>query len=364
MATPREIHSAASLTHARHDPALCLAPGLFRSTAKGKRGPLAITYAPSRGVTIEFGAPESPGADDLRDLQGLVGMAGTQRSIITEAAASPASKALRAGMALTGDACRHVTRIARGSYRELARELGYRNTENTKPIQNCIKRLANVSVEVICNGGSGGFRILSEFRDLSEKNGLCVALNPRITAAVRGKAPFTIIRLDEARLLGSDASRLIHQRLSGWIGAGETRLCTLDKLCSYVWPERTDSADTEKSRRRTTRKAMVEIAAAGWGVEENEQGTFKIARPAYKPKASSPGDGKHAAPPSATRSNQKMQAASRTTASRPGKIGPAISAHDARSQQGEAATGEAGLLVPIYQGTKQIIRGSKKKVGC
>lgn len=60
------------LTHARHDPAHCLAPGLFRSLKRGerKRSKLDVTYTYGKD-SIRFWGPEPLGADDLRVLQGL-----------------------------------------------------------------------------------------------------------------------------------------------------------------------------------------------------------------------------------------------------------------------------------------------------
>ncbi|MCI4078495.1 replication protein C, partial [Klebsiella pneumoniae] len=48
------------LTHARHDPAHCLAPGLFRSLKRGerKRGKLDVVYDYGDGKRIEFSGPE------------------------------------------------------------------------------------------------------------------------------------------------------------------------------------------------------------------------------------------------------------------------------------------------------------------
>ncbi len=72
---PKNKHS---LSHVRHDPAHCLAPGLFRALKRGerKRSKLDVTYDYGDGKRIEFSGPEPLGADDLRILQGLVAMAG------------------------------------------------------------------------------------------------------------------------------------------------------------------------------------------------------------------------------------------------------------------------------------------------
>ncbi|WP_411907670.1 replication protein C, IncQ-type, partial [Salmonella enterica] len=66
------------LSHVRHVPAHCLAPGLFRALRRGerKRSTLDVTDDYGDGQRIEFSGPEALGAEDLRSLQGLVAMAG------------------------------------------------------------------------------------------------------------------------------------------------------------------------------------------------------------------------------------------------------------------------------------------------
>ncbi|GAA3711567.1 hypothetical protein GCM10022421_18730 [Oceanisphaera sediminis] len=64
------------LTHVRHDPAHCLAPGLFRSLQRGERKRLKLDVTYTHGFdSIRFWGPEPLGVDDLRVLQGLVAMA-------------------------------------------------------------------------------------------------------------------------------------------------------------------------------------------------------------------------------------------------------------------------------------------------
>ncbi|EFI8462654.1 hypothetical protein A9Y62_005642 [Escherichia coli] len=53
MVKPKNKHS---LSHVRHDPAHCLAPGLFRALKRGerKRSKLDVTYDYGDGKRIEF----------------------------------------------------------------------------------------------------------------------------------------------------------------------------------------------------------------------------------------------------------------------------------------------------------------------
>lgn len=57
MVKPKNKHS---LSHVRHDPAHCLAPGLFRALKRGerKRSKLDVTYDYGDGKRIEFSGPE------------------------------------------------------------------------------------------------------------------------------------------------------------------------------------------------------------------------------------------------------------------------------------------------------------------
>ena len=56
------------LTHVRHDPAHCLAPGLFRSLKRGdrKRCKLDVTYTFGEDESMRFVEFEPLGADDMR----------------------------------------------------------------------------------------------------------------------------------------------------------------------------------------------------------------------------------------------------------------------------------------------------------
>ena len=118
------------LTHVRHDPAHCLAPGLFRALKRGerKRSKLDVTYDYGDGKRIEFSGPEPLGADDLRILQGLVAMAGPNgghfRKRITayvKPARMPESTPLGwEHINLTGDYLwRSSTKVGAGKFRPL-----------------------------------------------------------------------------------------------------------------------------------------------------------------------------------------------------------------------------------------------------
>ena len=277
------------LTHARHDPVHCLAPGLFRSLKRGerKRQKLDITYTYGNSMdSVRFWGPEPLGADDMRVLQGLVAMAAVSgeegRGIMLRPdTESKAGQQMRLSLDLKFAAIEEDAMVAKGTYRSLAREIGYTDGggNQIKAIRDSIERLWAVSVILGRGGRRQGFRILSEYTSNEADGRLYVALNPRLAEAIMGESPHTRISMDEVRALRSDPASLIHQRLCGWIDPGKTGRVTLDTLCSYVWPDEC-TANALKRRKGIARGALEEIAAIGWLVREYAKGKLEIVRPA------------------------------------------------------------------------------------
>ena len=269
------------LTHARHDPAHCLAPGLFRSLERGERkhGKLDVVYDYGDGKRIEFSGPEPLGADDLRILQGLVAMAGPGGLVLSPEPQTEAGQQLRLFLEPKWEAVQQDAMVVKGSYRALAREIGYANPDDTKPVRECIERLWKVSIIAQNGRKRQGFRLLSEYASDEQDGKLYVALNPLIARAVMGGAQHVRIDMDEVRALQTDPARLMHQRLCGWIDPGKSGRVELDTLCGYVWPGQATNPNTLKTRRQAARRALPELAALGWTVSEYAKNKFEIGRP-------------------------------------------------------------------------------------
>ena len=271
------------LTHARHDPAHCLAPGLFRSLRKGerKRSKLDVVYEFNNGQKrIEFSGPEPLGAEDLRVLQGLIAMAGPSGLILTPEPKTESGKQLRLLLEPRWEAVEQNAMLVRCSYRKLAREIGYSNDGGSqfKIIQKSIERLWKVSI-IIQNGGKRmGYRLLSNYASNEVNGKLYIALNPRITQAILGNTPYSRISMSEVRSLRGDSARLMHQRLCGWIDPGKSGRVALNTLCSYIWPEEASPA-TKRKRRQRIYEALPELGTIGWTVDEYARGKFEIVRP-------------------------------------------------------------------------------------
>lgn len=287
-----EIAMSYDLTHARHDPAHCLAPGLFRSLKRGDRKRLKLDVTYTHGEDrIEFSGPEPLGTDDMRVLQGLVAMAAISgesgRGILLKPETNNmVGQQLRLLLDLQWDAKEEDSMVAKGSFRQLAHELGYATDSGGvfRVIRDSIERLWKVSVIVQRGGRRQGFRILSEYASDEDTGKLFVALNPRLAEAIIGSRSHTRIIMSEVRALQTDPARLVHQRLCGWIDPGKSgREIKIDTLCSYVWP---DAANDEamKKRRQAVRKALAEIALLpGWTVNEYAKGKWEISRPKALP---------------------------------------------------------------------------------
>ncbi|WP_442865501.1 replication protein C, IncQ-type [Acidocella sp. MX-AZ03] len=253
---------------------------MFRSLKRGerKRGKLDVVYDYGDGKRIEFSGPEPLGADDLRILQGLVAMAGPSGLVLSPEPRTDDGQQLRLLLEPKWEAVQQNAMVVKGSYRALSREIGYANIDDTKPVRDCIERLWKVSIIVQHGKKRQGFHLLSQYASDEQDGKLYVALNPLIAQAVMGGRQHVRINMNEVRALQTDPARLIHQRLCGWIDPGKARRVELDTLCSYVWPDDA-SAEAMKKRRQTARRALAELVAVGWKVDEYAKGKWEIRRP-------------------------------------------------------------------------------------
>ena len=282
----RPPSTAMRLVSARHSPTHTLAPRLFRSLKKGEReiSKLDVTYE-GDGYTVEFSGPEPLGANDLRTLQGLVGMAGPSKCKLPAIPNTPAGQALRAMLEMQGDAADKDTLVAVGSYRELAASVGYKNPNFTKSLRDCIERLWKVSIIVQVGSIRSLYRLLASVHSDSHTGSLLVALNPMIAQSVWGgkSVKYTHIELAEVRGLKTDVARLVHQRLCGWVDPGQVRDVSVKTLAEYAWPDPSPVTATTKKRNSAVRTAMRELSGVGWTTTEVKRGLYRIKRPNLVP---------------------------------------------------------------------------------
>lgn len=269
------------LDFARHDPAHCLAPGLFRALRKGERKTekLDVTYVYGDGERLEFSGPEPLGADDLRVLQGLVAMAGPEGVLLHPEPTDENARQLWLNLDPKFDGLKHNSLVVKSSFGMLARETGMAGGgKSYKLIRESIERLFKVSVFVQNGKRRAGFHLLSFVASDDASGQLFVALNPRIAQAILGERQYARIEMSEVRAIKSDPARLIHQRLSAWVNPSSSRVVALTTLAGYVWTG-TASASTTRKRLERTRKALLELEACGWGFTHYADGNVLVKRP-------------------------------------------------------------------------------------
>ena len=267
------------LTHARHDPAHCLAPGLFRSLKRGerKKSKLDITYDYGKNESMRFIGFEPLGADDMRLLQGIVAFSGPNGVMLTPKTKSDIGRQLRMFLDPKFEALEQDALVVRESLTRMLHEIGLTDgMENIKALKASLIRMSNVTVIVKSGTKQASYHLMSHAFDESDGR-LFVALNPRITEAVLGQRKFAMIDFREVRQIKSDPARLMHQRLSAWIDPGKKGKIEIDTLCGYIWPDQA-TENTFKKRKATVRKALCEINDIGWKITEYSRGKFEIHR--------------------------------------------------------------------------------------
>lgn len=283
------------LTHAQHDRAHCLAPGLFKSLKRGdyKTQKLDITYEYSESESLRFTGFEPLGGPELRLLQVLTAMAGPSDQLLEiKAPRTPQGQQLALLLEPKDLAIDDRSRVADTSMYRLLSEMGLGDTgPNRAAVMASLYRLSNVTIKVSRPGGHWIMKLLS-YRYDEDMQGkldshLMVALNGRITAAVMGTSSgYTRIDMAEVRAIKGDPTRMVHQRLCGWIDPGETRLVEVDTLCGYAWPDgkardqtETQWAETMKTRRRKLKECISELVGIGWEFIAYGHGKFRVSRP-------------------------------------------------------------------------------------
>jgi len=150
--------------------------------------------------------------------------------------------------------------------------------DNILAAKASLLRMSNVTLIMSSGSCTGTVHLMSHTFDECD-GALFVCLNPGIANAVLGRKPYSRIDLAEVRRLGSDRVRLIHQRLCGWIDPGKSGRAELDTVCGYIWLEPAGH-EAMKKRRTAARKALSDLAAVGWSIEEYAKGKWMIRRPA------------------------------------------------------------------------------------
>lgn len=271
------------LTHARHDQLLCLTPGLFRSVKKGEKGSqqLDVSHKLREKSQIRIFGRELLGVDDMRVLQGLVGLAGLHGQTLGFKPESHLGVRLRKQLRVRGVAEMASALSMTTSYLNLGREIGYEGYDGgrlIRQLRQSVRRLAKIYLAVTTEAGTSSFRMLSAVEgDTISK--LTFALNPQLSASILGgEIQYARIDLVEARRLKTDQAKLLHQRLSAWVDVGRAAKVEFRTLEAYVWGSADSTGSTLRMRRSGIRRALVELIGVGWSVVEYAKGKYEVRR--------------------------------------------------------------------------------------
>ena len=270
------------LSYARHDPAHCLAPNLFRSLKRGERKKfkLDVTYHFGKNESMRFVGTELLGADDMRLLQGIVALGGPNGLLLTPEPTTEIGQQLRMFLDLDFEAIKQDGLIVCRGLSKLLTEVGMTDSgDNIKALKASLLRMSNTTILVTKGQQKAAFHLMSHAVNEADSK-LWIALNPRIAGAILGRRPYTHIVMAEVRSLQTDPARLMHQRLCGWINPGKSGCIVLDNLCRYIWHDEATNPNTMKTRHRVARKALSELVSVGWTVTESVKDKWEIKRPA------------------------------------------------------------------------------------
>lgn len=268
---PTQTHDPGNFRYslAKHDPATCMAAGLFQPIRRGKR-PKGVTHvAQFTNLKLEFRCFWQLGAEDLRVLQGLLALASPLDvpDILTADSMLTNNRELRGRLKLSGTAANAESLVVRGSYYLLAKEIGLTTSgsQTFRHLRESIDRLSLVNVRVTQAGETYSSNLLSYSAD--EKY-LGVALNPRLTAAVLGgriaaNGSHTRIDLSEVRAIGGDITRILHQYLCALINLGETRTLQATTMMNQIWTGDA-SVNAKAKQRNRLHKALEDLRQLGW----------------------------------------------------------------------------------------------------
>lgn len=291
---PEQIYK---FSHARHDPATCMARGLFQPLFRGSR-PRGVTHiAQFQTLRLEFRCFYQLGANDLRVLQGLIALASPTSvpEIMTGEWSTENRENLRNSLKLSKNAKYEPSLVVTGSYFELAREIGMTaGGKAYQQLRQSIDRLSLVNVRVI--KGDPNNPDLTYSSNLlaysSDNKTLEVALNPRLTAAVLGQriaanGSHTRIELAEIRNIEGDVTRILHQYLSALLSPGDTRTLRASTLMAQIWTGDSTLNANHKHRLRLT-ESFAALQKINWkihtsGSVKSHNLKYVITRPVLVP---------------------------------------------------------------------------------
>lgn len=280
-------------THAKHDPAHCLAPNLFRTLKRGERKKLKldVKYEYGKNESIRFTGFEPLDAFDMRVLQALTALAGPSTMLLDpsrpEGTQSLMAEDLIKSLEPKQNSKTEVFRVIETRVCALLKQIGYADgKKNIQAVESSLYRLANVTFELKIDDMHWVQHILG-YCYHKENGNLLVSINHRITDAVlsRNGCRHTIIHMNEVRAIKSDPAAILHQRLCAIIDPGKKRKLKLETMMSYIWTSVVGNSSL-RSRKQTLLKCIKEIEqTSAWKFDLFRAEICTISRKGYRTNA-------------------------------------------------------------------------------
>jgi hypothetical protein len=237
-------------------------------------------------VVLEFIVAEGLEWLDLKVYKGLLAMAYANGKIVDSKSTGAVHQAIFKGFDYTGDGNEFIFAI--GSYRDLARAIGYTGSIGGSTILNIkqsIARLQRVQIVSTTAKEVESFSMISYVTLNITSEQVTVGLNPRVVECLKNgnNSGFTHLDLTELRQIDCAVTGLIHAKLEALIGPGKSHTCSIESLFKQVWGEPLDMASsTHRMRLPAIRVATSEIGALGWDVAEYRTNYWRFTRPSLK----------------------------------------------------------------------------------
>lgn len=278
---------------AHHDPAHCLAPGLFVALPRGERNhrPLHVIYRFNDQERLEFHGPYQLGPDDLKVLLALVAIGTSneaQRWLVPSPPETDLGQTVRSRLSLEDDAKEAPVLAVRTTFYQLARAIGWTRNQYSGTLQThireCVERLAMVTLIIQHKKQRFSTSIVSKYMSDENDGTILVGLNLRITEAIAHQRAYTLLAMKDIQRLTKDSAVMMLHHLSGWIDIRATRRVRMSTLISYVF-ETHEALDrrTQWKRRQIIADGLSDLAQIGWDIvpvnSTAAEPTFDITRP-------------------------------------------------------------------------------------
>ena len=281
----------------KHDPILCLAHHLFCADLNSNPQSdirLTLHHALNRYEQFDFKGWEILTVQDLIILQGLSlyfqTLPPSELRVILEDTTAPLEQELRRRANLKDEAVKKPMCHSKLLVYRLLAQIGYGDSQaNSKMVFSALERLSTVTViykstkpkslrtpnDIL----AGSTNLLSFVFNIDGQ--LHVALNYRMSEIVMKIAQsYALIAVKELQNIRLKATRIIHQRLCGWMYFGEKKPFSIETLKGYVWDVTTNKALSRKQTYKI-KQALSELSSLGWIIKESKESKdiYDITRP-------------------------------------------------------------------------------------